>query len=122
MMSTNLDAMVLATTAGASVTVLFVLLLRRPLRAAFGARVAYGLWSLPPLAILAVLLPVPTHPVAGSVLAMVQVAPIQAFADAPAAQSASTAWLAIRSGEHTSELQSLMRKTYAVFCLQKKKH
>src|SRR3546814_3356437 len=95
MMSTNLDAMVLATTAGASVTVLFVLLLRRPLRAAFGARVAYGLWSLPPLAILAVLLPVPTHPVAGSVLAMVQVAPIQAFADAPAAQSASTAWLAI---------------------------
>src|SRR3546814_7285332 len=27
-----------------------------------------------------------------------------------------------RSEEHTSELQSLMRITYAVFCLQKKKH
>src|SRR3546814_6372411 len=27
----------------------------------------------------------------------------------------------IRSEEHTSELQSLMRITYAVFCLQKKK-
>src|SRR3546814_3494532 len=26
-----------------------------------------------------------------------------------------------RSGEHTSELQSLMRLSYAVFCLQKKK-
>src|SRR3546814_3098776 len=29
---------------------------------------------------------------------------------------------AARSEEHTSELQSLMRITYAVFCLKKKKH
>src|SRR3546814_3616321 len=29
--------------------------------------------------------------------------------------------VAIRSEEHTSELQSLMRISYAVFCLQKKK-
>src|SRR3546814_3221239 len=29
---------------------------------------------------------------------------------------------AIRSEEHTSELQSLMRTSYAVFCLKKKKH
>src|SRR3546814_3277345 len=29
---------------------------------------------------------------------------------------------ACRSEEHTSELQSLMRISYAVFCLQKKKH
>src|SRR3546814_2207406 len=27
-----------------------------------------------------------------------------------------------RSEEHTSELQSLMRRSYAVFCLQKKKN
>src|SRR3546814_1407628 len=27
-----------------------------------------------------------------------------------------------RSEEHTSELQSLMRSSYAVFCLQQKKH
>src|SRR3546814_9527802 len=27
----------------------------------------------------------------------------------------------LRSEEHTSELQSLMRKSYAVFCLKKKK-
>src|SRR3546814_9012263 len=30
--------------------------------------------------------------------------------------------LPTRSEEHTSELQSLMRKSYAVFCLKKKKH
>src|SRR3546814_2697084 len=37
------------------------------------------------------------------------------------------AWIAApiattRSEEHTSELQSLMRISYAVFCLKKKKH
>src|SRR3546814_5065546 len=30
-------------------------------------------------------------------------------------------WQSTRSEEHTSELQSLMRISYAVFCLQKKK-
>src|SRR3546814_7619813 len=30
------------------------------------------------------------------------------------------AWLPLRSEEHTSELQSLMRISYAVFCLKKK--
>src|SRR3546814_9103194 len=30
-------------------------------------------------------------------------------------------WCEARSEEHTSELQSLMRISYAVFCLQKKK-
>src|SRR3546814_1177728 len=30
-------------------------------------------------------------------------------------------WRAARSEEHTSELQSLMRISYAVFCLKKKK-
>src|SRR3546814_9301403 len=40
----------------------------------------------------------------------------------------SCAWLSTdtgkpsRSEEHTSELQSLMRTSYAVFCLQKKKN
>src|SRR3546814_10322968 len=31
------------------------------------------------------------------------------------------AWALVRSEEHTSELQSLMRISYAVFCLKKKK-
>src|SRR3546814_1840382 len=30
--------------------------------------------------------------------------------------------IALRSEEHTSELQSLMRISYAVFCLKQKKH
>src|SRR3546814_5115783 len=31
-------------------------------------------------------------------------------------------FIAVRSEEHTSELQSLMRISYAVFCLKKKKN
>src|SRR3546814_6585294 len=31
-------------------------------------------------------------------------------------------WIGVRSEEHTSELQSLMRISYAVFCLKKKKY
>src|SRR3546814_10198593 len=31
-------------------------------------------------------------------------------------------WAHVRSEEHTSELQSLMRISYAVFCLKKKKN
>src|SRR3546814_10741874 len=31
-------------------------------------------------------------------------------------------WQSLRSEEHTSELQSLMRISYAVFCLKKKQH
>src|SRR3546814_7447675 len=37
--------------------------------------------------------------------------------------SAASSWsMRERSEEHTSELQSLMRISYAVFCLKKKKH
>src|SRR3546814_1643337 len=38
----------------------------------------------------------------------------------PASQSARTSRISKRSEEHTSELQSLMRISYAVFCLKKK--
>src|SRR3546814_5492714 len=53
---------------------------------------------------------------------------ILSFARACLATSALTAarrtgnLVAFRSEEHTSELQSLMRISYAVFCLKKKKH
>src|SRR3546814_2215881 len=41
--------------------------------------------------------------------------------EADRANRAKSAFLAMmRSEEHTSELQSLMRKSYAVFCLKKK--
>src|SRR3546814_9049872 len=36
--------------------------------------------------------------------------------------TAASLLIAARSEEHTSELQSLMRISYAVFCLKKKKH
>src|SRR3546814_1353705 len=42
-------------------------------------------------------------------------APAAAQSDEPKAQD-------LRSEEHTSELQSLMRISYAVFCLKKKKY
>src|SRR3546814_3453582 len=53
--------------------------------------------------------------------------PFMVFEPAPA--SVNAAWLnpalviafGIRSEEHTSELQSLMRISYAVFCLKKKR-
>src|SRR3546814_6409862 len=40
---------------------------------------------------------------------------------APLATSGPTLTASTRSEEHTSELQSLMRISYAVFCLKKKK-
>src|SRR3546814_1514097 len=36
--------------------------------------------------------------------------------------AASSRFVAMRSEEHTSELQSLMRTSYAVFCLKKKNY
>src|SRR3546814_10494526 len=44
----------------------------------------------------------------------VRVQVLSSFADMPGT-------LVVRSEEHTSELQSLMRISYAVFCLKKKK-
>src|SRR3546814_1060754 len=41
--------------------------------------------------------------------------------DPDAGRFATFAMIWIRSEEHTSELQSLMRISYAVFCLKKKK-
>src|SRR3546814_1381698 len=45
----------------------------------------------------------------------------QRFADAAHRADAHVSTHADRSEEHTSELQSLMRISYAVFCLKKKK-
>src|SRR3546814_10698248 len=41
-------------------------------------------------------------------------------ADALTAPVSGSSWRPVRSEEHTSELQSLMRNSYAVFCLNKK--
>src|SRR3546814_1693118 len=46
----------------------------------------------------------------------------RAYARGGADRNRTHAAIPHRSEEHTSELQSLMRISYAVFCLQKKKH
>src|SRR3546814_4307587 len=51
--------------------------------------------------------------------AATETAPARPLAAAPTLAHMATSR---RSEEHTSELQSLMRISYAVFCLQKKKH
>src|SRR3546814_1616378 len=48
--------------------------------------------------------------------------PLRASFTAFAGAKLSLREAAIRSEEHTSELQSLMRISYAVFCLKKKKN
>src|SRR3546814_4910658 len=45
---------------------------------------------------------------------------ISLLPSATACRAAAAAPSAVRSEEHTSELQSLMRTSYAVFCLNKK--
>ena len=54
-----LQGLIEATVAGSAAAAL-VLALRRPMRAAFGAQIAYALWLLPALAMLATLLPAAT--------------------------------------------------------------
>src|SRR3546814_9009736 len=46
--------------------------------------------------------------------------PLKRLAPEPRQNSGQISGLACRSEEHTSELQSLMRISYAVFCLKKK--
>ncbi|HEV2532405.1 M56 family metallopeptidase [Phenylobacterium sp.] len=63
----------------AAIAVALVLILRRPARAMFGASVAYGLWTLVPLAALAMLAPARmvtvAQPAAAQAIEMIQAAP-----------------------------------------------
>lgn len=53
----SLDTLLVEATLASSAALALVLLLRRPLRKAFGARAAYGAWGVVPAALAAVLLP-----------------------------------------------------------------
>src|SRR3546814_4535406 len=57
----------------------------------------------------------------GTNLQLKNVAAVMVTTSLPAfAQPGQTLDVTVRSEEHTSELQSLMRNSYAVFCLKKK--
>lgn len=99
----NVDAELLAALANealelslaTSAACLVVLLIRQPVRRLFGARVAYALWWLLPVAMLAVLLPAPAHAPAAIELGRVSAGaglPLTVPADT-AAMSFELAWL-----------------------------
>lgn len=94
-MNSDLGVLLFTSTVVSSVALAIVLLLRRVVRATFGARVAYGLWSLVPLSMIAVLMPAPARSAADSVLAVVRATALPALVDATASWPASAAWLAI---------------------------
>src|SRR3546814_16061432 len=60
-------------------------------------------------------------PLLGRKAAQAGVVDSLAFGDQPSLICDLVDWARTRSEEHTSELQSLMRISYAVFCLTKKK-
>ncbi|MFU8895641.1 MAG: M56 family metallopeptidase [Gammaproteobacteria bacterium] len=63
MTASETSALLVETTLATSLAVLLVLVLRRPVRHAFGAGAAYGLWAAVPLMLLAVLLPGAIEPI-----------------------------------------------------------
>jgi beta-lactamase regulating signal transducer with metallopeptidase domain len=56
-MTSDLLAFLLRANLALAAAVMLALVLRKPVRAAFGARAAYGLWLIAPLAVIAMLLP-----------------------------------------------------------------
>src|SRR3546814_7692312 len=64
----------------------------------------------------------PTSPARFSTSSPIRALHLSHLASLGGSSTASTRWRSsFRSEEHTSELQSLMRISYAVFCLNKKK-
>ncbi|NQE64266.1 Regulatory sensor-transducer, BlaR1/MecR1 family / Ankyrin-related protein [Caulobacter sp. RHG1] len=80
MMASELAPFLLKANLAVAAAVLLVLALRRPVRAAFGARSAYALWLVLPLSILALLIPARTV-----------VIPFESAQASPIAQAPSTA-------------------------------
>lgn len=94
--------LLLKTTLAASAAILAVLAMRQLFRRLFGARIAYALWLLPPLAVLAVCLPAPRVP-SIPVVAQEKVISLIASAEEPGAlpivaDSDAKPWLALAWG------------------------
>lgn len=101
-MSAEILPILLRVTMAASVAILIVLLLRRPLRTAFGAVVAYSFWLLVPIATLASVLPARLIVVNAPVMTDMQAAGARAIeTGAPAAAELPTAAIALPDIEPT---------------------
>jgi TonB family protein len=92
MTQADLFRWLLESTCTSSAAIVLVLLLRRPLRAGFGANAAYLLWSLLPLAVLVALLPAPAVHVPLSGMAVDALVPDAALG-LPATSEALVPWL-----------------------------
>ncbi|MBS0192735.1 MAG: TonB family protein [Proteobacteria bacterium] len=93
-MSTDIMIHLLRSALAISIATVAVLILRRPMRACLGARVAYALWLLPPMATFAVLLPANEAPVLAPAVRAVRASGVtevvgNAIASAPQMQSSS---------------------------------
>ena len=93
MTQADLCRWLLESTCASSAAIVLVLLLRRPLRAAFGANAAYALWSLLPLAVLAASLPVRVVRVLASEAAVTVGAGAHVGSTPPAVGEGTAAWL-----------------------------
>ena len=89
-MAADLLSLLIRANLAIGVAVLLVLALRRPVRRLFGARAAYALWLIAPLAMLAVLLPARTITVHLPAAPAMQVAPAPAIAPKAAISTPST--------------------------------
>lgn len=91
-MSADLLAILVRATLALSAAVLIVLALRAPLRAAFGAQIAYSFWLLAPIAVIASFLPARTIHLDAVTAASPQAAPVveTSAAAAPATQAAQS--------------------------------
>jgi len=74
-MASDILAALLRANLAIAAAVLLILILRRPVRAMFGARAAYGLWLIAPLAVVAVLAPARVVRIAAPALSMVASTP-----------------------------------------------
>lgn len=88
-MSADILPIVLRATLAASVAIIAVLVLRHPLRAAFGAEVAYAAWLLVPAATIASFLPARRVIVDDAAASYARITPVEAVSAPPAAAPAA---------------------------------
>lgn len=108
-------AILLRTALSTGAAALLVMVLRKPLLMRFGAGVAYAAWMLPPVALVAVLLPAPAVPVAKMAAVATRVGAAQAVA--PLAQAAGFPWKTLVLCAWAGGMLALL----SMFCAQQRR-